>query len=65
MQGINWEKVGVYLAIVTTVLLFWQSWRDLTKDNTELRERTARLEVEVSHLKNPEPLRYVFPPSIG
>ena len=65
MQSVNWEKVGVYVAIITIAFLFWQSWRDLTKDNAELRERTARLEVEVIHLKNPELYRHIFPSTIG
>jgi len=45
-KEVNWEKIGLYLATLGFIFMFWQAWRDVHKDSSELRERIAVLEVK-------------------
>lgn len=45
------EKVGVYLACIATLFMFWQGWRELHRDSTALQERISKLEVKVENLE--------------
>lgn len=46
-KDVNWEKIGLYLATIGFIFMFWQAWRDLHRDNSDLRERVAVIEVLV------------------
>ena len=44
MQSNRIEKIGLYIAALSGLFMFWQSWRDLHNDNSDLKERQARIE---------------------
>jgi len=48
---INYEKIAAYIAIVGLLFMFWSFWRDLHLQQADTRERIAKLEVEIQHLK--------------
>ena len=50
-KEVNWEKIGLYLAVLGFILMFWQAWRDLHKDSADIRERIATVEVKVEKLE--------------
>lgn len=41
----NWEKLGVYIACLGFLFLFWQGQMHVMEKIADLRERTAKLEV--------------------
>jgi len=47
MQKVNWEKIGIYIAVLTGFLLFMNNIMDM-------KERIAKLEVKVEHLEKAE-----------
>jgi hypothetical protein len=50
-QKINFEKLGVYIGSFALLCTFWTS-QDRDKEEISLsRERIAKLEIEVAHLK--------------
>ena len=51
-KEVNWEKIGVYFVIVGFMFMFWQGYRDLHKENADLRERVAILETKDFHNRN-------------
>jgi len=44
MQKVNWEKIGIYLAILTGFIMFMGNIMDI-------KERIAKLEVKVEKLE--------------
>jgi len=48
---IDFEKILVYIGIISFLLTFWNGWRDIHKDMSEIKERTAKLEVKVEKLE--------------
>lgn len=51
-KEVNWEKIGLYFAILGFVFMFWQAWRDLHKDSSEIKERVAKLEVKIEFVED-------------
>lgn len=50
-KEVNWEKIGLYLATLGFIFMFWQAWRDLHTDSSSLRERVAIAEVKIDKLE--------------
>lgn len=50
MRKINWEKVGVYLACVGVLFMFWHSQERSSETISYLRERIAVLEIKILFL---------------
>jgi len=44
MQKINWEKIGIYIAVLTGFIMFMNGLMDI-------KERIAKLEVKVEKLE--------------
>lgn len=44
MQRVNWEKIGVYIAVLTGFIISMTSLMDI-------KERIAKLEVKVEHIE--------------
>lgn len=42
--NIDYEKILVYVGIISFLITFWQGWRDIHKDMADIKERTARIE---------------------
>jgi len=43
------EKIGIYAGIALLVFMAWQGWRDIHKDNADIRERVKALEVKMDY----------------
>ena len=50
-DNINWEKLSVYFSALVVVLMIWTSLNQLQRDDSEIRERIAVLEIKVEHLE--------------
>lgn len=48
---INYEKVGIYLACIGFVYMFWQGQNSDKVILFDIKERLAKLEVKVEHLE--------------
>lgn len=48
---INYEKVGLYIACVGFLFLFWQTQMIMSDKISDLKERIAKLEVKVEYLE--------------
>lgn len=44
MQKVNWEKIGIYVAVITAFVMFMNNIMDI-------KERIAKLEVKVEKLE--------------
>lgn len=42
--SIDYEKILVYVGIISFLITFWQGWRDIHKDVSDIKERTAIIE---------------------
>jgi len=43
-SSIDYEKILMYLGIISFLITFWQGWRDIHKDLSEVKERLAVIE---------------------
>jgi len=41
---IDLNTIMLYLGIISFLITFWQGWRDIHKDLSDLKERTAKIE---------------------
>ena len=44
---IDYEKILVYVGIISFLITFWQGWRDIHKDISDIKERTATIEQKI------------------
>jgi hypothetical protein len=49
-KEINWEKLGLYIAMITLIFMFWQAWRDVHTDISGIKERISVLETQIECL---------------
>lgn len=49
VKQINWEKIGAYAICVGTLFMFWSSQNEVRKEISDVKERTAKLEVEMKY----------------
>lgn len=50
-KSINWEKIGVYIAITAGLMTVIIYLFDIKDDMSDIKERIAKLEVKVEHLE--------------
>lgn len=50
-KTVNWEKLSVYFSSLAVVLMIWSSLNQLQHDDSDIKERVAKLEVKVEHLE--------------
>jgi hypothetical protein len=50
MQHVNWEKIGVYIACLGFLFIFWQGQLNMSEKISEIKERIAKLEVKVDNI---------------
>ena len=48
---IDYEKILVYVGIISFLITFWQGWRDIHKDMADIKERVRALEVKVEKIE--------------
>lgn len=48
---INLEKIGFYVAVFAAFFMFWQAWRDIHNDMSDLKERMKEIEVHMKYLQ--------------
>lgn len=48
----NWEKIGVYIACLGALYMFWNSLDNIKDDISDNRERTAKLEVKMENVED-------------
>ena len=46
----NLSQIGAWIAFCATLFMFWQFMRDVHKDTSDIKERTAQLEVTTKYL---------------
>ncbi len=49
---INYEKIGVYVACIGLLFLFWQSQMSISDKIADIRERIAKLEIKIEKLED-------------
>lgn len=47
--GIDWEKILAYAGIISFLITFWQGWRDIHKDISDIKERVKSIETQYGH----------------
>ena len=52
MKEVNWEKIGVYIAIAGGFLMMISYLFSMKDEISILKVNTAKLEVKVQHLQN-------------
>lgn len=45
------EKIGVYVATFGLLFMFWQSWRDITKEIGDIRERIMENTKDIEYIQ--------------
>lgn len=50
-KSFNLEKIGIYLAVLGFIYMFWQSQMSIVEKLSDIKERTKALEVKVEKLE--------------
>lgn len=51
LKVINWEKISVYFTGLVVLISLWTFLNQINRDISDVKERIAKLEVNVEHLK--------------
>jgi len=48
---VDLNNIMLYLGIVSFLITFWQGYRDIHKDMSDIKERTRAIEIKIEQLE--------------